>query len=70
MNCPWCKEELKNFCVETEEGLMHTWCKISQLNPDKSDEELWDEIDPPGNPMPLERGKPWPAPRKRILNEI
>ena len=65
MSCNWCGKTLSNFCVQTDEGMMHTWCKISQDNPEKSDAELWDLIDPPGNPMPLPRNKEWPAPRRK-----
>lgn len=66
MTCYWCKQELKNFCVKTDKGMMHTWCKIAEDNPTKTDDELWDLIDPPGNPMPLPRGKPWPYPREKV----
>ena len=70
MICPWCKTKLSNMCIKTENGLMHTWCKIAEDNPEKTDEELWDLIDPPGNPMPLPRGKPWKAPRERVEKSL
>lgn len=63
--CSWCKEPLKSFCVDTDDGYMHVMCKVAELNPDATDDELWDLIDPPGSPMPLVR-KPWPKPRRRV----
>lgn len=64
--CEWCKQPLKNFCVETETGHMHAWCKIAELNPDKTDQELWDIIEPDDSPWPVPKGKPWPYPRERV----
>lgn len=46
---------------------MHTWCRIAQLNPGKSDQELWEIVDPPGDPMPLLKGRPWPKPKERKI---
>lgn len=66
--CDWCKEPLSGFIHGNEnDGFYHVMCKTAKLHPNKTDEELWRQINPPDDPFQFPK-RPWPAPRKKVEN--